>query len=190
MTTRERGRLVRLMGPMQVELMDFEVPSPGPGALVATVSRANVCGSDLHIWRGLHPTVKQGAMGHEMVGRVHTLGDGVESDFAGEPLASGDRIAVAYFQTCRKCRACRKGQFNLCENAYRHWVQPPEQPPHFNGTYGTHYYVNPDQYVYRVPENVPDALASFANCALSQVCYGAEVANVTANETVVIQGAG
>ncbi len=186
----ERGRLVYLAAPRQVELMDFEVPRPGPGALVAIVSRANVCGSDLHIWNGLHPTVKRGAMGHEMVGRVHALGEGVETDFAGQPLAPGDRISVTYFQNCRKCRACRRGQFNLCENAYRHWVQPPERPPHFNATFGTHYYVHPDQYVYRVPDNVPDAVASFANCALSQVCYGADVAGVAAGETVVIQGAG
>jgi threonine dehydrogenase-like Zn-dependent dehydrogenase len=184
------GRLVYMTEPGHAELRDFQVPSPGPGALVATVTRANVCGSDLHIWRGLHPTVKRGAMGHEMVGRVSSLGEGVSTDHAGQPLASGDRISVVYFQACRRCRACQYGQFNLCENAYRHWVQPPENPPHFNATYATHYYVNPDQYVYRVPDNVPDAVASFANCALSQVYYGAEVADITAGQTVVVQGAG
>ena len=120
MTTGERGRLVYLTEPGQVELMDFPVP-PEPGAVVATVSRANVCGSDLHIYKGLHPTVKKGAMGHEMVGRVQALGKGVETDFAGQPLAPGGTgISITYFQNCRKCRACRRGQFNLCENAYRH----------------------------------------------------------------------
>src|SRR3954471_13423448 len=190
MTTGERGRLVYLTEPGQVELMDFPVPEPGPGAVVATVSRANVCGSDLHIYKGLHPTVKKGAMGHEMVGRVQTLGEGVETDFAGQPLAPGDRISITYFQNCRKCRACRRGQFNLCEHGYRHWVSPPELPPHFHATYATHYYVNPDQYIYKVPDNVPDSVASFANCALSQVAFGAHVAQVTGGETVVIQGAG
>ena len=190
MADRERGMLVFLSAPKEVELLAFEVPTPGPGAVLARVTRANVCGSELHIWKGLHPTVKQCVMGHEMVGRVGALGDGVEQDYAGQPLRVGDRISAAYFQTCRKCRACRRAQFNLCENAYRHWVQPPQNPPHFLGTFGTHYYVNPDQYLYRVPDNVPDQVASFANCALSQVYYGLDVAALAANETVVIQGAG
>jgi threonine dehydrogenase-like Zn-dependent dehydrogenase len=158
--------------------------------MVAAVVRANVCGSDLHIWRGMHPTVKQGAMGHEMVGRVHALGEGVQTDYAGQPLAVGDRIAPVYFQTCRKCRACRRAQFNLCENAYRHWVSPPADWPHFNATYATHYYVNPDQYVYKVPDNVPDTAASVAACALSQVYFGLDVAALQSDETVVVQGAG
>ncbi len=186
----ERGRLVYLAAPQEIEYHEYDLPTPEPGGILARVTRANVCGSELHIWKGLHPTVKRCVMGHEMVGRVHALGAGVETDYAGAPLAPGDRIVAAYFLTCRKCRACRRGQFNLCENAYRYWMQPPQTPPHFHGTFGTHYNIHPDQYVYRVPDAMPDAIASFANCALSQVHYGLELADLGPDETVVIQGAG
>ncbi len=186
----ERGRLVYLSAPQRIEFQEYDLPEPEPGGILVKVVRANVCGSELHIWKGLHPTVKRCVMGHEMVGRVHRLGEGVQTDYAGRPLAVGDRIVAAYFLTCRKCRACRRGQFNLCENAYRYWMQPPSTAPHFHGTFGTHYVIHPDQYVYQVPDRVPDAIASFANCALAQVYYGLDQAALAMGETLVIQGAG
>lgn len=186
----ERGRLVYLAAPQRIEYQEYDLPEPEPGGILVKVVRANVCGSELHIWKGLHPTVKRCVLGHEMVGRVYRLGAGVETDYAGQPLTEGTRIVAAYFLTCRKCRACRRGQFNLCENAYRFWMQPPTSAPHFHGTFGTHYMLHPDQYVYRVPDNVPDAIASFANCALSQVYYGLDLASLTMGETLVVQGAG
>lgn len=188
--TKERGRLVFLAEPERIEYREYDLPEIEPGGILAAVLRANVCGSELHIWRGQHPTVKQCVLGHEMVGRVHRLGAGVTTDYAGQPLAVGDRIVACYFLTCRKCRACRRGQFNLCENVYRFWMQHPDTAPHFHGTFATHYCIHPDQYVYKVPESVPDSIASFANCALSQVYYGLDAATLTADETVVLQGAG
>jgi D-arabinose 1-dehydrogenase-like Zn-dependent alcohol dehydrogenase len=190
MPAAERGRLIYLSAPQQIEYLDFDLPEPEPGSILARVARANVCGSELHIWKGLHPTVKQCVMGHEMVGRVAALGAGVETDFASQPLRVGDRIAAVYYLTCRKCRAYRLAQFNLCENAYRYWMQGPQSPPHFHGTFGTHYYIHPEQYVYRVPDEVSDQVASFANCALAQVYYGLDRAELRAGETLVIQGAG
>ena len=49
------GTLIYLAEPERVERREYEVPDPEPGGLVAEVERANVCGSELHIWRGHHP---------------------------------------------------------------------------------------------------------------------------------------
>ncbi|HEY8602581.1 MAG TPA: alcohol dehydrogenase catalytic domain-containing protein, partial [Thermomicrobiales bacterium] len=95
----ERGRLVFLAEPERIEYREYDLPEIEPGGILAAVVRANVCGSELHIWRGFHPTVKQCVLGHEMVGRVHTLGAGVTTDYAGQPLAVGDRIVACYFLT-------------------------------------------------------------------------------------------
>lgn len=65
-----------------------------------------------------------------------------------------------------------------------------EEAPHFHGSFATHYYIHPDQYFYKVPENVSDSPAASANCALSQVYFGIEKANLRYRETIVIQGAG
>jgi len=186
-----KGTVVVLVAPRGVELREYEVAPPEPGGILLEIIRANVCGSELHIWRGYHPTVKMGsALGHEMLGRVLTLGDGVETDFAGRPLHPGDRVACAYFITCRKCPACQAGRFNLCENCYRFWSRPADMPPHFHGAFATHYYVHPDQYVYKVPDGVPDASAASANCALSELLFALDQAKVSAGEQVVVQGAG
>ena len=180
-----------LVAPQEIELREYEVAGPGPGEVLLDVVRANVCGSELHIWRGHHPTVKMGSvLGHEMLGRVRALGEGVETDYAGTPLRPGDRVVCAYFITCRRCRACQAGRFNLCENCYRYWSLPAATPPHFYGAFATHYYVHPDQYVYRVPDAVPDAAAASANCALSELLYALDQAGVSAGEQVVVQGAG
>ncbi len=185
-----KGKVAYMDRPGSIVYMEYEVPSPEPGAIVARVLRSNVCGSEIHIFRGGHPALKSAILGHEMLGQVLELGDGVTTDFAGQPLRRGDRVVCTYFRLCRKCRACRNGQPQLCENCYTHWVKHPDEQPHFHGTFATHYYINPDQWVYKVPDGVPDAAAASANCALSQVLYGLDRAGLGAGETLLVQGAG
>ncbi|MBN6185628.1 zinc-binding dehydrogenase [Aneurinibacillus sp. BA2021] len=185
-----KGKVAVMMEPEKLTFAEYELPDVGPGAVLVKVIRTNVCGSELHIWKGLHPTKKSGVMGHEMVGMIEKLGDGVETDYAGNPVQVGDRIASTYFLTCRKCLPCQEGKFHLCANAYKYWSKDPEEAPHFHGSFATHYYIHPDQYFYKVPDNVSDSAAASANCALSQVYFGIEKANVHYGDTVVIQGAG
>ncbi len=190
MGTRPTGRLAYLAEPERVEIKAYEVPKPEPGAVLTEVEQANVCGSELHIWRGHHPEVKDGVLGHEVLCRVKELGDGVETDYAGEPIEAGDLVAPAYYITCRRCPSCQEGQFNLCQNAYENWSKPPEEPPHFHGTFATHYFIHPDQYFYKVPEGLDPSIAAGANCALSQMLYGLDKIDVEYDDTVVVQGAG
>lgn len=186
-----RGLTTVLAGTERIEQREFEVPDPAAGEIVAEVLRANICGSELHIWRGHHPLIVEGCvLGHEGIGRALRLGDGADRDFAGQPLGEGDRIVSTYFQMCRRCAACQRGEWNLCQNAYAFWREPAATSPHFHGTFGTHYYIHRDQYVFRVPDDVPDRAASGANCALSQMMYGVDVAEVAAGETLLVQGGG
>jgi threonine dehydrogenase-like Zn-dependent dehydrogenase len=190
MPSGDTGRLVYLAEPERIEMREYEVPAPGPGAVLTRIERANVCGSELHIWRGHHPEVKNGVLGHEALCRVDELGEGVETDYAGEPVEEGDVVAPAYFITCRRCPPCQEGQFHLCENAYRNWSKGPEEPPHFHGTFASHYFIHPDQYFYKVPEGLDPGIAAGANCALSQVIFGMDKVGVGYGETVIVQGAG
>ncbi|MFB6138367.1 MAG: zinc-binding dehydrogenase [Halobacteriaceae archaeon] len=184
------GRLVFLADPEELEVREYPVPSPEPGALVTEVVRANVCGSELHIWSGDHPLITDGVLGHEAVCRVRDIGEGVETDYAGQPVAEGDLVVPAYFLTCGRCAYCGAGEFRSCANAYREWSKHPDEPPHFHGTFATHYYVHPEQYFYRVPEGLSPELAAGANCALSQVLCGLDAVEAGLGDTVVVQGAG
>jgi D-arabinose 1-dehydrogenase-like Zn-dependent alcohol dehydrogenase len=185
-----RGKVVALVGPKQVQIKEFDLPEVKPGAVLTAVIRSNLCGSELHIWKGHHPVIKKGVLGHEMIGKIYKLGEGVETDYAGQKVAEGDRVLPVYYLTCLKCSYCLRGDFNLCKNAYAYWKEPPENPPHFTGTFATHYYIQPNQYFYKVPDSVPSGVAAGANCGLSQVIFGFEKGRLRNGETVVIQGAG
>ena len=75
-----------------LEIKEYPVPEPEPGAILIKVSRANICGSDLHMWRGDLDLAAMGTpmpiiLGHEMTGRIEKMGAGIFADSAGQPLA-------------------------------------------------------------------------------------------------------
>jgi threonine dehydrogenase-like Zn-dependent dehydrogenase len=183
------GHVTYLDGAESVQLNEYELPTPSDGDILAGIVRANVCGSELHIWRGEHPHIDDGVLGHEALCRVIETG-GTVHDSAGAPVSEGDLVVPAYFATCGECVQCGRGDPQFCENAYKYWSRSPDEWPHFHGTFGTHYYIHDDQYVYRVPESVDETAAAAANCALSQVLHGLDKVDLGLDETVVIQGAG
>lgn len=185
-----QGRVAALVGPSQFEIKHFEVPDPEPGAVVLQVRRANVCGSDLHLYHYDSPALREAALGHEFVAEIFALGDGVTSDNAGAPVSVGDRVAPVYYVTCRRCARCLEGRFGMCENALREWRRNPEEAPHFFGAFGTHYVLNPDQYFFKVPDELSDAIVAGANCGLAQMIFALDQTRLTAGSTLVIQGAG
>jgi len=185
-----KGRVAALIGPREVEVQEYELPKIEKGCLLAKVIRSNLCGSELHIWKWTHPIIKNAVLGHEMIGEIYELGEGVTTDFASEAVAVGDRVVAPYYLTCRKCPPCARGDFNLCQNAYKWWSQPPDKAPHFTGTFATHYYIHSDQYFYKVPDSLPSDIVAGANCGLSQVIFGLDRAGLSSGESLVIQGAG
>ena len=91
------------------EIREYPVPDPEPGAMLIKVALANVCGSDLHYWRGEQDYVKMGRplplnTGHEHVGTVAKLGPGVTTDSTGRPLTIGDRVLYRFFFPCGRCK--------------------------------------------------------------------------------------
>lgn len=184
------GRLAYMEAPGELAFAEYAIPTPEPDEIVLELTRANVCGSELHIWNGRHPVKKRGGLGHEMVGRIHELGRGRTKDNAGRDLQIGDRVVCTYFQTCEACDRCMDGQRNLCDNAYTFFGRQPEDSPHFHAAFGTHYVVHQRQHIFKVPDTLDDAVAAGANCALSQVLFGLDSIGLSSRETLLIQGAG
>jgi L-iditol 2-dehydrogenase len=188
-----RGRVAVTFGAGRpMEMREYDVRPPQPGEALVRLSRASICGSDLHIWRGevAGLTGLPGVGGHEMTGVVAALGSERHRDSTGKALAEGDRVTFAYFTPCGECAACLTG-ITGCPNRYRRRkALTVDDDPHFIGAYGDYYYVQPDQWVYRVPDGLPDALVAPVNCALSQVVYGLQRVGIWLGDSVVIQGAG
>lgn len=116
-----RAWQVRQPGPIPtapLSLATVPVPEPGPGELLVGVRACGVCRTDLHVSEGDLPVHRpQVTPGHEVVGEVVGLGDGVTS------FALGDRVGVAWLRhTCGSCRFCLRGQENLCPaSRYTGW---------------------------------------------------------------------
>ena len=177
----------------KVGFEEHERPEVEPGAMLVRVLSSNICGSDVKNWKtgaSLGVGGDKTCQGHEFVGRIERLGEGVTKDYAGESVKAGDRVVAAYYITCGECRACKIGRYDQCGNAYIHLGQSPDDFPYFSGTFATHYYIHPRQYFYKVPDTLPDSLAAGANCRFSQIYYGLEHIGITAGETLLIQGAG
>jgi threonine dehydrogenase-like Zn-dependent dehydrogenase len=178
-----------------LEIKQYRVPEPEVGAALVRVTLANVCGSDLHTWRGDLDPAKRGRalpihQGHEGTGRVAALGAGVTTDSNGESLSVGDRVVFAYFFPCGRCRACLNGREWTCPNRMHHRATSCEVWPHFKGTFGDYFYLFPNHIVFKVPDELSDEVVAGVNCAMAQVTCGWDVAGVRVGETVVIQGAG
>ncbi|MDA2895209.1 zinc-binding alcohol dehydrogenase family protein [Mycolicibacterium sp. BiH015] len=116
-----RAWQVRRPGPMSTSpltLARVPVPEPGPGELLVAVRACGVCRTDLHVTEGDLPVHRPHVTpGHEVVGEVVGIGDGVTS------FAPGDRVGVAWLRhTCGSCRFCLRGRENLCPaSRYTGW---------------------------------------------------------------------
>jgi len=95
--------------PRKIALEETEKPQPERGKVVIDVRACGICGSDLHFYRNEWKP-KEFAGGHEFVGVIEEIGEGVE-DFK-----VGDRVCVECFTYCGECRYCRAGHYNLCLN--------------------------------------------------------------------------
>lgn len=189
-----KGRAVMFMGARQpFQIREYDVPDPEPGAIVLKVTQAGVCGSDLHSWRGdgQPAPVPEGGRptGHEGTGIVFKLGAGVTTDSAGKLLREGDRLMYSAVAPCGQCYQCLNGDGNWCQQGFFP-RSTPHQFPYFTGTYADYYYVRPTQPRFRVPDELPDSVLGYVNCAMGTVTEGLMRAGAKEGDYVVVQGAG
>ena len=188
------GKAAVLVEPYRFEMTELPPPPVEPGGILVKVTSAGICGSDLHFWRGeIKPTIRGRPgpviLGHENVGVVHTLGEGVSTDSLDRPLKEGDRVVYPYFFPCRRCYVCLRGQFNICPERFRFRKSIVEYP-YCSGGYSDYYYLPPGHFVFKVPDELPDEAVTAVNCAVSQVIYGLQQAGLQMGDSVVLQGAG
>src|SRR4029079_14488318 len=74
------------------ELREFRLRSPRQGEVLVKVRMCTICRSDIHSYLGHRPNPTPGVLGHEIIGTIVELGEGVTKDMRGDALAKGDRI--------------------------------------------------------------------------------------------------
>jgi threonine dehydrogenase-like Zn-dependent dehydrogenase len=91
------------------------VPDPkilNPRDAIIRVTTTAICGSDLHLYNGLNPTMKKGdILGHEFMGEVVELGPAVKN------VSIGDRVVVPFTISCGSCFFCNRDLWSLCDNS-------------------------------------------------------------------------
>jgi threonine dehydrogenase-like Zn-dependent dehydrogenase len=91
------------------------VPDPkiiNPRDAIVRITTTAICGSDLHLYDGLNPTMKKGdILGHEFMGEVVELGSGVSN------VKVGDRVVVPFSIACGSCFFCSRDLWSLCDNS-------------------------------------------------------------------------
>lgn len=98
------------LGVGQMEILDLPDPSTGSRDVLVRVKAAGVCGTDIKTYRRGHPAFNPPVvLGHEFAGVVEKVGEEVSW------LRVGDRVAVAPYVNCGKCRYCEAGRGELCE---------------------------------------------------------------------------
>ncbi|MCH8191083.1 MAG: zinc-binding dehydrogenase [Chloroflexi bacterium] len=192
----DTGRAAVFVGPNKpFELRDYPIPKLEPGSMLVKIAMSNICGSDLHIFRGDMASAgfdgsREAILGHEMAGRVYALGEGAGADSLGRPVKEGDRIVYQYFQPCWSCPVCLSGVTRACPNKSGR-TSPVGEWPYFTGGYGEYYYVPPGRKLFKVEDDrIPDGLIASVNCAFSQVTQGWETVGLRFGQSAVVQGAG
>jgi threonine dehydrogenase-like Zn-dependent dehydrogenase len=189
------------MGKKRVEVQ--EVPDPkilnSRDAILKVTSTA-ICGSDLHLYNGLVPTMEKGdILGHEFMGEVVELGPGVSN------LKVGDRVVVPFTIACGNCWACQSEMFSLCENSNPNaWIQDKLMGHAGSGAFGYAHLTGgfaggQAEYVrvpfadvgpLKVPESLSDEQVLFLSDILPTGYMGAEMCDIAPGDVIAVWGAG
>lgn len=158
---------------------ETDVPSPGPGQALVKLVSTGVCHTDLHAAQGDWPVKPSPPFipGHEGVGRVVSLGEGVTE------LKEGDIVGNAWlWSACGVCEYCRTGWETLCE-------QQQNGGYTVNGSFGEYMLVD-EKFAARIPEGADPVEVAPVLCAGVTVYKGLKVTDTRPGEWVVISGIG
>jgi L-iditol 2-dehydrogenase len=131
-----------LVEPYQIQFAESVKPSPGPGEVLVRLKMAGVCGSDVHMYQNGHRLSGPLTIGHEGMGIIESVGEGV----SGERIE--ERVVIEPNIPCGDCPECWKGKGNVCRNKRIIGVNE-------TGCFAE-YICLPGAYVHMLPESVSD----------------------------------
>ena len=109
-----------MTAPGVIQIEEVAAPEPGPGEALLRVQRIGVCGSDIHVFHGLHPyTAYPVVQGHELSATVEALGPGVTG------IEIGRKVTAMPQLVCGECAPCRRGDEHICDRLRVQGFQAP-----------------------------------------------------------------
>jgi len=174
-----------------LEIREYPLPKVEKGCILVKITCCTICGSDLHTWTGRRKSPTPIILGHEIIGRIVELGEGVKLDSGNRPLKTGDRITWTIMDNCGKCYYCReKGLMMKCTSLKKYGHDSCAEAPHFVGGFAEYCYITPGTCVIKLPDELTDEEVAPANCALATVVAAWDAIGLQPFDNVLIQGAG
>ncbi len=163
-------------GDGNLELLERPLPIAGPGWVVIRVAFAGICGTDLHILHDHFPSYPPVTLGHEFIGTVEAVGEGVDPGLLGIRVA-----AEPHSLACGTCAMCRRGYAELC---------PSKRSPGWgiDGAFASHVAM-PADLLHRIPDGMADRVAILTE-PMAVVVTGLERGGVEPGDVVVVIGPG
>ncbi|TWT54866.1 Glutathione-independent formaldehyde dehydrogenase [Rubripirellula amarantea] len=171
-----------------------------PRDAIIRITATAICGSDLHLYNGVMPTMEAGdVVGHEPMGEVVEVGSAITN------LMKGDRVVVPFTLACGSCFFCNRDLFSLCDNSNRNAEKARQaigQSPsgmlgysHMMGGYagGQAEYLRvpyADVGPVKVPDGIPDEQVLFLSDIFPTGYMAAENCGIEAGDTVAVWGCG
>ena len=188
-------------GTHEIALKNVHDPSIlNPGDAIIKVTTSAICGSDLHLYNGVIPTMKKGdIMGHETMGEVMEVGSLVKN------VKVGDRIVIPFDIGCGHCQHCHDEEFSACDNSNPNFPIPEKLYGYSGaGLFGySHMYggyaggqaefirvpfVDTNSLV--IPPGIEDDRVLFLSDIFPTGYMAAENCNIKKGDTVAVWGAG
>ncbi|MGZ5175659.1 MAG: zinc-dependent alcohol dehydrogenase [Burkholderiales bacterium] len=167
---------------------------------IVKISSTAICGSDLHLYNGLIPTVEKGdILGHEFMGEVVEVGREVKN------LSVGDRVVVPFPIACGNCAACNAEAYSLCENSNPNaWMAEKLMGHSPAGIFGYSHMLGgfaggqaeyarvpfADVGPLKIPDGIPDEKVLFLSDIFPTGYMGAEMCDIKRGDTIAVWGCG
>ncbi len=100
-----------IIKPGKIKFRVIEKPKPNANEVLIKIKRIGICGSDIHVFRGVHPyTTYPVIQGHEVSGAIDEIGSKVDL------FKPGDKVIFIPQVTCGNCYPCKNGIYNVCDS--------------------------------------------------------------------------
>ena len=159
----------------------FPIPQIEQGETLVRIRCATICGSDLHTHTGRRNSPSPSVLGHEMVGDIVATNTSHKV---------GDRVTWSMVWSCGTCDNCLRGLHSKCDRLYKFGHAAITPTSHFTGGFAQYCLLPAGTEIFKIPANIPDPVASIANCATATVAATLRKAAPIKDQTIVILGAG
>jgi 2-desacetyl-2-hydroxyethyl bacteriochlorophyllide A dehydrogenase len=168
--------MAMVTAPGKVEFQTKILPDLGAREVLIQIKAAAICGSDLHIFKGLHPSATLPvSIGHEAAGQIIAVGKDVQKH------KIGDRVTIEPVIACGKCDFCVRGEYHLC-------VSVSFQYRKGQGAFAP-YFVASEERVFKLPDHLSYEEGALVE-PLAVALHAVKKSGIRLGQTCAVFGAG